>query len=119
MIRFSRPPVRSPRWRSVLAVAALLLATSSPFAARAGDWHHGHGHYRYYRPVYWGRPAFVGPVWYGRPFVSAYVAPPAYYYPPVRYYAPPVYYAPAPVYGYPYGYAPGPQVSVQLGFGVH
>jgi len=122
MTRFSRPPVRSSRLRSVLAVVALLLATSIPFAARADDWHHGHGHghYRYYRPAFWGGPAFVGPGWYGRPFVSTYVAAPVYYpYPPVRYYAPPVYYAPVPVYGYPYYYGYGPGVSVQFGFGIH
>ena len=118
MMRFSRPPLRSLRWRSVLAVAALLLAIAAPLGARAGDghWHHGHGPYRYYRPVWWGGAGFVGPAWYGRPFV--YAPPPVYYVPPPRYYAPPVYYVPAPVYGYGYGY-PGPQVNVQLGFGIH
>jgi hypothetical protein len=137
VMRWSRPPLRSPRLRSALALVALLLATAVPLGAQAGGWHggrSGHGQFRGFwgpqvwrgrpfvgpvwrgpgfgQPVWFG-PGFARPVWFGRPFVPVFVAPPPVFFVPApRFFAPaPVFVAPPPAFGW------NPGVSVQLGFG--
>jgi hypothetical protein len=131
MMGFSRPPLRF--LRAVLFAIGLALVIA-PLGAQAGNDYYGrhngnnhygrhsgndhygrhggndhfYGHYGYWGPA-WRGAAFVGPVWYPRPFVTAYAPPPpVYYVPPPPYYAPaPVYYGPPPVFG---------GLNVQLGF---